>query len=68
MGVADHLLDRFAFAGTAAQCRAQIERARLAGPSQFMYSMRGPDRDRRLRDWHRLVMQRLQPAEVPRET
>jgi 5,10-methylenetetrahydromethanopterin reductase len=60
MGVADQLLDRFAFAGTAAQCRAQIERARREGANQFMYSMRGPDRDQRLRDWHRLVMQPLE--------
>ncbi|MEA2535912.1 MAG: 5,10-methylenetetrahydromethanopterin reductase [Chloroflexota bacterium] len=58
LGVADYLLDRYAFAGTPEECASQVERATRAGATQFMYSMRGPDRESRLRDWHRLVMTR----------
>lgn len=59
LGVADHLLERFAFAGTPAECADQVSRAVRAGAYRFMYSMRGPDREGRLRDWHRLVMEPL---------
>ena len=56
LGVGDYLVDRYAFAGTPDECAAQVRRAIAAGAERFMYSMRGPDREGRLRDWHRLVV------------
>jgi 5,10-methylenetetrahydromethanopterin reductase len=60
LGVAEPLLERFAFAGSPDQCAEQVQRAVRAGAHQFMYSMRGPDQAQRMRDWHALVMQPLQ--------
>ncbi len=59
LGIGEHLVERYAFAGTPAECAEQIGRAVASGARQFMYSMRGPDRERRLHEWHDLVVERL---------
>lgn len=59
LGVAEYLVDRYCFAGTPSECLSQIEEAVTAGATQFMYSMRGPDRSGKLRAWHDLVLRRL---------
>ncbi len=62
LGVGDYLVGRYAFAGTPDECRAQVERAVAAGAHRFMYSMRGPDREGKLRAWERLVVRPSGPT------
>jgi 5,10-methylenetetrahydromethanopterin reductase len=56
LGLVDYLADRFAFAGTPAECIAKIERAVEAGARQFWISVHFDDKHRFLRDWAAKVM------------
>jgi 5,10-methylenetetrahydromethanopterin reductase len=51
LGLVDYLADRFAAAGTPADCIAKIEAAAEAGARQFWMSVHFDDKERFLRDW-----------------
>lgn len=56
LGLVDYLADRFAVAGTPAECIAKLERAIEAGARQFWMSVHFDDKHRFLRDWASRVM------------
>jgi 5,10-methylenetetrahydromethanopterin reductase len=56
LGLVDYLADRFAVAGTPADCIAKLERAVEAGAQQFWMSVHFDDKHRFLRDWASRVM------------
>jgi 5,10-methylenetetrahydromethanopterin reductase len=51
LGLVDYLADRFAAAGTPADCIAKIQAAAEAGARQFWMSVHFDDKERFLRDW-----------------
>jgi 5,10-methylenetetrahydromethanopterin reductase len=51
LGLVDYLADRFAAAGTPADCIKKIEAAAEAGARQFWMSVHFDDKERFLRDW-----------------
>ncbi|MBI3456636.1 MAG: LLM class flavin-dependent oxidoreductase [Candidatus Rokubacteria bacterium] len=56
LGLVDYLADRFAAAGTPADCTRKLERAIEAGARQFWMSVHFDDKARFLRDWATRVM------------
>ena len=56
LGLVDYLADRFAFAGTAAECVRKLERAVEAGARRFWISIHFDDKVRFMRDWATQVM------------
>lgn len=56
LGLVDYLADRFAIAGTAADCIKTIERAVEAGARRFWISVHFDDKLRFMRDWATMVM------------
>ena len=56
LGLIDYLADRFAFAGTAAECIKKIERAVDAGARRFWISIHFDDKFRFMKDWAEQVM------------
>jgi 5,10-methylenetetrahydromethanopterin reductase len=56
LGLVDYLADRFAVAGSAADCVRKLERAVEAGASQFWMSVHFDDKVRFMRDWASQVM------------
>jgi 5,10-methylenetetrahydromethanopterin reductase len=58
LGLVDYLADRFAIAGSAAECVEQLERAVDAGATRFWMSVHFDDKRRFLRDW----AERVAPA------
>jgi 5,10-methylenetetrahydromethanopterin reductase len=56
LGLVDYLADRFAFAGTPAECIRKVERAVEAGARQFWISIHFDDKARFLRDWAEKVL------------
>jgi 5,10-methylenetetrahydromethanopterin reductase len=56
LGLVEYLAERFAVAGTAADCIRKLERAIEAGARQFWMSVHFDDKARFLRDWSRQVM------------
>jgi 5,10-methylenetetrahydromethanopterin reductase len=56
LGLVDYLADRFAIAGTPADCVKKLERAIDAGARQFWMSIHFDDKARLLRDWAEQVM------------
>ena len=55
LGLVEYLADRFAAAGTPADCIEKLEAAVEAGARQFWMSVHFDDKERFLRDWARLV-------------
>jgi 5,10-methylenetetrahydromethanopterin reductase len=51
LGLVDYLADRFAAAGTPADCVKKLEAAAEAGARQFWMSVHFDDKERFLRDW-----------------
>jgi 5,10-methylenetetrahydromethanopterin reductase len=58
-GLTDFLVDRFAIAGTPADCRAQVERAMAAGARQFLITGFVPDPRAFMRRFAREVADRV---------
>ena len=56
LGLVDYLAERFAAAGTPADCIRKLERAVEAGARQFWMSVHFDDKRRFLRDWATKVM------------
>jgi hypothetical protein len=56
LGLLDYLADRFAAAGTPAECIRKLEAAIDAGARQFWMSVHFDDKARFLRDWAREVV------------
>jgi 5,10-methylenetetrahydromethanopterin reductase len=56
LGLVDYLADRFALAGTPAQCIDKLERAVAAGARRFWISIHFDDKLRFVRDWAEQVM------------
>jgi len=56
LGLVDYLADRFAIAGTPAECIVTIERAVEAGARRFWISIHFEDKLRFMRDWSTKVM------------
>ncbi len=56
LGLVDYLAERFAVAGTAADCIRKLERAVEAGARQFWLSVHFDDKARFIRDFARRVM------------
>jgi 5,10-methylenetetrahydromethanopterin reductase len=56
LGLVDYLADRFAFAGTPAECIEKVERAVEAGARRFWISIHFDDKGRFMRDWAEQVM------------
>jgi len=56
LGLVDYLADRFAFAGTPAECIEKVERAVEAGARRFWISIHFDDKRRFMRDWAEQVM------------
>jgi alkanesulfonate monooxygenase SsuD/methylene tetrahydromethanopterin reductase-like flavin-dependent oxidoreductase (luciferase family) len=56
LGLVDYLADRFAIAGTPAECIATIRRAVDAGARRFWISIHFEDKPRFLRDWAASIM------------
>ncbi len=56
LGLVDYLADRFAIAGTPAECIATIERAVEAGARRFWISIHFEDKLRFMRDWSMKIM------------
>jgi len=56
LGLVDYLADRFAFAGTPAECIKKLERAVQAGARRFWISIHFDDKLRFIRDWAEQVM------------
>jgi 5,10-methylenetetrahydromethanopterin reductase len=56
LGLVDYLAERFAVAGSAADCVRKLERAVEAGASQFWMSVHFDDKVRFMRDWSSQVM------------
>jgi 5,10-methylenetetrahydromethanopterin reductase len=56
LGLVDYLADRFAVAGTPADCVRKLERAIQAGARQFWMSVHFDDKHRFMRDWAERVM------------
>jgi 5,10-methylenetetrahydromethanopterin reductase len=56
LGLVDYLADRFAFAGTAAECVKKIERAVDAGARRFWISIHFDDKFRFMKEWAEQVM------------
>jgi 5,10-methylenetetrahydromethanopterin reductase len=56
LGLVDYLADRFAAAGTAAECIRKLEQAVEAGASRFWLSVHVDDKLRFLRDWASQVL------------
>jgi 5,10-methylenetetrahydromethanopterin reductase len=56
LGLVDYLADRFAIAGTAADCIKTLERAVEAGARRFWISIHFDDKLRFMRDWATQVM------------
>jgi 5,10-methylenetetrahydromethanopterin reductase len=61
-GLTDFLVDRFAIAGTPADCVAQIRRAMAAGARQFVITSFVPDPRAFMRRWMREVAPAVGPA------
>ena len=56
LGLVDYLADRFAIAGTPAECITTIERAVEAGARRFWISIHFEDKLRFMRDWSTKIM------------
>jgi 5,10-methylenetetrahydromethanopterin reductase len=56
LGLVDYLADRFAIAGTPAECIETIERAVAAGARRFWISIHFEDKLRFMRDWSTKIM------------
>ena len=56
LGLVDYLADRFAIAGTPAECIRTIERAVEAGARRFWISIHFDDKLRFMRDWATKIM------------
>jgi 5,10-methylenetetrahydromethanopterin reductase len=63
-GLTDFLVDRFAVAGTPAQCAAQLRRAMAAGARQFITTSFVPDPRVFMRRWTREVAGELTPSDT----
>ena len=56
LGLVDYLAERFAFAGTPAECIKTLERAVEVGARRFWISIHFDDKLRFMRDWAEQVM------------